>query len=360
MSTIRQQIRFGAAHDGVRLAYATSGKGPPLVKAANWITHLEHDFESPVWSHLMTELSSRHTLVRYDQRGSGLSDWDVANHSFEDWVRDLETVVDAMGLDSFPLLGISQGAAIATAYAVRHPGRVTHLILHGGFVQGRLRRASTPALREEAETMNKLAELGWGKENPAFRQFFTTQFIPDGSIEQHRWFNDLQRISTTPANAGRMMRASNEIDISPLLPQVSCPTLVLHSTRDARVPFDQGRLFAGHIPAARFAPLESNNHLLLEREPAWERWVEEVRAFLPATTGAEPVFEGLTPRELELLNLLATGRDNAQIAATLDLREKTIRNHITSIYAKLQVESRGQAIVMARRAGFGQESAAAH
>jgi pimeloyl-ACP methyl ester carboxylesterase/DNA-binding CsgD family transcriptional regulator len=353
MTTPKQQIRFCTGHDGVQIAYATSGEGPPIVKAANWMSHLEFDLKSPVWSSLLAELSRAHTLIRYDERGCGLSDWNVDELSFEAWVRDLETVVDATGVERFPLLGISQGASIAVAYAVRHPERVTHLILHGGYARGRLKRSATKEQREEAETMNKLAELGWGQKNPAFRQFFTTQFIPDGTPEQHRWFNELERISTSPMNAGRFMRIFNDIDVVPLLPQVTCPTLVLHTTRDARVPFDEGRLIAGLIPGARFVPLESNNHLLLESEPAWQRFLDEVRAFLPAETPRDAAFAGLTPRERDLAELIAQGRDNAQIAAHLGLSEKTVRNHITSIFAKLEVENRAQAIVLARNAGFG-------
>ena len=353
VSPPKQQIRFCTSHDGVRIAYAVSGSGPPLVKVANWLSHLEFDLQSPVWSSLLDELSSAHTLIRYDERGCGLSDWNVDDLSFEAWVRDLETVVEANGVERFPLLGISQGASIAVAYAVRHPERVTHLILQGGYARGRLKRSATPALREEAEMMNKLAELGWGQENPAFRQFFTTQFIPGGTHEQHQWFNELERISTSPVNAGRFMRAFNEIDVTQLLPQVSCPTLVLHSTHDARVPFDEGRLIASGIRGARFVPLESNNHLLLDSEPSWRRWVDEVRAFLPAQASRDPVFANLTPRERDLAELIAQGRDNAQIAAQLGLSEKTVRNHITSIFAKLEVENRAQAIVLARNAGFG-------
>lgn len=351
----KQQIRFCTSYDGVRIAYATSGKGPPLVKAANWLSHLEFDWESPVWSHLMHEFSRDRTFLRYDERGCGLSDWDVADLSFESWVRDLETVVDAAGLERFPLLGISQGASIAVAYAVRHPARVSHLILHGGYARGRLKRAATPAMREEAETMNKLAELGWGQQNPAFRQFFTTQFIPDGTAEQHHWFNELERVSTSPQNAARFMREFNEIDVVDLLPKVTCPTIVFHSTRDVRVPFEEGRLIAGLIPDARFVPIESNNHLLLQSESGWERFVDELRTFLPQAVDTNPIFATLTPRERELIELIAQGRDNAQIAAHFDLREKTVRNHITNIFAKLEVENRAQAIVMARRAGFGRQ-----
>jgi pimeloyl-ACP methyl ester carboxylesterase/DNA-binding CsgD family transcriptional regulator len=352
MPALPQQIRFCVSHDGVRIAYATSGAGAPLVKAANWLSHLEFDGASPVWIHLLRALSSHNTLVRYDARGCGLSDWDV-ELSFDAWVRDLESVVDASGSERFPLLGFSQGAAIAIAYAVRHPERVSHLIVHGGYARGRLKWAGSAKPREEADMMVKLAEMGWGQQNPAFRQFFTTQFIPDGTPEQHQWFNELERISTSPVNAARFMRVLNEIDIVSLLPRVTCPTLVFHCVRDARVPFDEGRLIAAMIPGARFVPLESNNHLLLESEPAWQRWITELRAFLPATEIRDPAFSTLTPRELDLVELIAQGRDNAQIAAHLGLSAKTVRNHITSIFAKLEVENRAQAIVLARNAGFG-------
>lgn len=350
--TALQQIRFCIAHDGARIAYATCGQGPTLVKVANWMTHLEFDWQSPVWRHVIAELSRARTFVRYDERGCGLSDWEVADFSFAAWLRDLETVVDATASGSFALLGISQGASIAIAYAVAHPDRVTHLVLSGGYARGRLVRARTAREREEAETITKLAELGWGQENPAFRQFFTTQFIPGGTPEQHHWFNELERISTSPANAARFLRAFNDIDVQPLLPRVQCPTLVLHSTEDARVPFDEGRFMAAMIPGARFVPLESKNHVLLESEPAWQRWKGEVADFLGSVT-ENASFPALTPRERDLLELIAQGRDNAQIAATLGLSEKTVRNHITSIFAKLEVENRPQAIVLARNGGFG-------
>jgi pimeloyl-ACP methyl ester carboxylesterase/DNA-binding CsgD family transcriptional regulator len=352
MPPLSQQIRFCTSRDGTRIAYAASGTGPTIVKAANWLSHLEFDCTSPVWLHLLRELSQRNTLVRYDARGSGLSDWNT-ELSFEAWVADLETVVEASGSERFALLGISQGASIAIAYAIRHPERVSHLIVHGGYARGRLKWTGSAMAREEAETMIKLAELGWGQQNPAFRQFFTTQFIPDGTPNQHQWFNELERISTSPANAGRFMRVANAIDIVSLLPRVSCPTLVFHSVRDARVPFDEGRLIAGTIPDARFVPLESNNHLLLETEEAWSRWTAELHAFLPSTPTRDRVFDALTPRELELVELIAQGRDNTQIAAHLGLSAKTVRNHITSIFAKLEVENRAQAIVLARTAGFG-------
>jgi pimeloyl-ACP methyl ester carboxylesterase/DNA-binding CsgD family transcriptional regulator len=353
MPLLKQQIRLCTSCEGVRLAYAVTGCGPPLVKAANWMSHLEFDIGSPVWSHMLRALSTDHMLIRYDERGCGLSDREVEDLSFDAWLCDLETIVDATGVDRFALLGISQGASIAVAYAVAHPERVSHLILHGGYARGRLRRDPDPRLREEAELMNKLAEHGWGQENPAFRQFFTTQFIPGGTAEQHRWFNELERVSTSPSNAARFMRVFNEIDVVALLPLVPCPTLVLHSVRDARVPFDEGRLIASLIPGARFVPLESGNHLLLETEPAWDRWLDEIHHFLPgAVATVDPAFTALTRRERDIVGLIAQGRDNAQIAANLGLSEKTVRNHITSIFSKLEVENRSQAIVLAREAGY--------
>jgi pimeloyl-ACP methyl ester carboxylesterase/DNA-binding CsgD family transcriptional regulator len=355
MPTRQQQIRFARAHDGAQLAWARSGSGPPLIKAATWLSHLEYDWESPVWSHVLNALSAQCSLVRYDERGCGLSDWAVEDLSFESWVRDLETVADACGEARFGLLGISQGAPIAIAYAVRHPERVSHLVLHGGYARGRLVRSDTPQERDEVETMNQLAELGWGRADPAFRQFFTTQFIPGGTPEQHQWFNELERISTSPANAARFMREFARIDVRHLLAQVQCPTLVLHSRRDVRQPLAEGRLLAAGITGARFVPLDSGNHLLLADEPGWQRWIDEVRAFLPtALTVADAAsFAALTARQRELLVLIAEGRDNAQIAALLGLSEKTVRNHITGIFAKLEVDTRAQAIVRARDSGWG-------
>jgi pimeloyl-ACP methyl ester carboxylesterase len=315
MATQTQSIRFARSHDGVGLAYASSGHGSTLIKAATWLSHLEYDWESPVWAHWLRELSDRYRLLRYDERGCGLSDWSVPELSFDSWLRDFEAVVDAVGAERFAILGISQGAPIAIAYAVKHPERVTHLVLHGGYARGRLVRASSPQQAEEAEMMCRLAEIGWGKTDPSFRQFFTTQFIPGGTPEQHQWFNELERISTSPANAANFMRAFNTIDVVDLLPRVRCPTLVLHSQRDVRVPFDEGRLIAGGIPGAQFISIDSGNHLLLGHEPGWQRALEAIEAFLPASAvaGADPRIGALTPRLLGLLDLMAQGRDHAQI-----------------------------------------------
>lgn len=348
-----QQIRFVRSADGVRLAYASSGSGGPvLIKAATWLSHLEVDWDSPVWRHLLQAMSARGSFVRYDERGCGLSDWEVPELSFDSWVGDLETIVGAVGAPRFALLGISQGAAVAIAYAVRHPERVTHLVLHGGYARGRLVRSRTPEQRDEAETMARLAELGWGKADPSFRQFFTTQFIPGGTPEQHQWFNEMERLSTSPANAANFMRAFNTIDVTALLSQVHCPTLVLHSRHDVRVPFAESVLIASQIPGAEFVPIDSGNHLLLEHEPGWQAWPAAVHRFLPATAVGGH-FEALSARQREILELLAQGRDNAQIAAALGLSDKTVRNQVSAIFDRLQVAHRAQAVVLAREAGFG-------
>jgi class 3 adenylate cyclase/pimeloyl-ACP methyl ester carboxylesterase len=275
-----QEIHFCQTRDGVQLAYSRMGQGSPLVKTGNWMTHLEFDFESPIWRHLYRELSRDHCFFRYDARGNGLSDREVPDVVFENFVDDLETVVDAAGIDRFALLGVSQGCSASIAYAVRHPERVSHLILLGGYAVGWKKRARTEAEKEAGEATLTLVRLGWGQENPAFRQIFTSQFLPGGTKEQADWFNELQRVSTSPADAVRNLLASGETDITPLLSQVRVPTLVMHARNDARVPFEAGRRMAAGIPGARFVPLESKNHLILESEPAFSRFLEEVRSFL--------------------------------------------------------------------------------
>jgi class 3 adenylate cyclase/pimeloyl-ACP methyl ester carboxylesterase len=277
-----QEIHFCQTKDGVQLAYSRMGQGPPIVKTGNWMTHLEFDFESPIWRPLYGELSRDHSFFRYDARGNGLSDREVPDVSFENFVDDLEAVVDAAGIDRFALLGISQGCAVSIAYAIRHPDRVSRLILFGGFAVGWKKRARTEAEKAAGEAMLTLMRIGWGQENPAFRQMFTSQFIPGGTKEQADWFNELQRISSSPADAVRNLLANGEVDVTSLLSQVRVPTLVMHSRQDSRVPFEAGRRMAAAIPGARFVPLESRNHLILENEPAFARFLEEVRSFADA------------------------------------------------------------------------------
>jgi pimeloyl-ACP methyl ester carboxylesterase/predicted ATPase/DNA-binding SARP family transcriptional activator/tRNA A-37 threonylcarbamoyl transferase component Bud32 len=288
LSRLEQEIRFCRAPDGVQIAYATVGEGPPLVKAANWLSHLEYDWQSPIWSHWLSGLAKDRQLIRYDERGCGLSDWDVADMSFAAWVRDLETVVDTVGIERFPLLGISQGAAISIAYAARHPQRVSHLILYGGYARGRNNRDYSPEAQEETRVLLDLVRLGWGKEHPAFRQVFTSLFLPGGTAEQVHAFNELQRISSSPENAVRVMQGFSTIDVSELATQLDVPTLVLHARGDLRIPFAEGRLLASLIPGARFVPLESDNHVLLEHEPAWPQFLAAVRSFLDETAKPTP------------------------------------------------------------------------
>lgn len=354
-----QKIRFCEASDGVRIAYGTTGDGPPLIKAANYLTHLEHDYKGPVWRHWINGLSKQHTFVRYDARGSGLSDWDVDQYSIEVWVQDLEAVVDALNIDQFPLLGISQGAAVSIAYAAKHPEKVSHLILYGGYARGRFNRGLSSQEQQEAETLINTIRLGWGQNNPAFRQLFSTLLMPEGTEEQKNWLNELARISATPENAATMERAFYEIDVVDQAKIIATPTLILHSNHDACIPFEEGRHLATTIPNAHFVPLESENHILLEDEPAWDRFLAEVHAFLGSgsdkATASDPekVFPELTPREHEVLELIAKGQSNDEIAEQLFISPKTVRNHITHIFSKLGVDSRAKAIVLARQAGLG-------
>ena len=277
---LTQEIRFCTAPDGVQLAYSMIGQGPPMIKTGNWMTHLEFDLESPIWRHLYRELAKGHTLVRYDARGNGLSDRTVDEISFDAFLNDLEAVADAANVTRFALLGISQGCAVSIAYAVRHPERVSHLILYGGYALGWKKGARTAAEKEEGAAMLTLIRLGWGQENPAFRQLFTSRFMPGATKEQADWFNELQRMTVSADVAARIREANGETDVTALLPQVSVPTLVLHARDDAQVPFEAGRRMAAGIPRAKFVALQGRNHLFLETEPAFSQFLEHTRTFL--------------------------------------------------------------------------------
>jgi class 3 adenylate cyclase/pimeloyl-ACP methyl ester carboxylesterase len=277
---MEQHIQFCTTPDGVRLAYSTVGEGPPLIKAANWLSHLEFYWVSPVVRHWGRELSKYNLFVLYDGRGTGLSDWNVEGISFQTWVLDLETVVDSIGLNRFILLGISQGGATAIAYSVRHPEKVSHLILYGAFARGWAKIGLPQNRIEELQTLAKLTEIGWGRDNPAYRQIFTSMFVPEATTEHMRSFNDLQRMSTSPELAAKFWIEFGNIDVLDLLPRVTVPTLVLHSRHDAIVTFEAGRELAALIPGARFVPLESKNHILMGNEAAWPRFLSEVRRFV--------------------------------------------------------------------------------
>jgi pimeloyl-ACP methyl ester carboxylesterase/DNA-binding CsgD family transcriptional regulator len=358
MTRLDQQIRFCRSRDGTQIAMASVGRGPPLLRTAHWLSHVEHDARSPVWTHWLEALSQDHTYIRYDQRGCGLSDRSPPSNSLAAWVEDLEAVVEAQGLKKFQLFGMSQGGAIAIAYAARYPERVSRLILFGAYARGILRRGASEQAREEAETLIKLIRLGWARDNPAFRQVFTSQFIPDGTREQHQWFNDLERMSASPENAVAIVEALYQLDVSAEAASLSVPTLVMHSRNDARVPFEEGRQLAALIPSARFVPLESRNHVLLPGEPAWTHFLGEFRLFLRDSDAQQHALRQsrLTPSEQAVLALVARGLDNVAIAANLGKSEKTVRNQVSSIFSKLGVSSRSQAIVLARDAGIGDAS----
>jgi pimeloyl-ACP methyl ester carboxylesterase len=353
---LNQQIRFCKSFDGTRIAYAITGNGPPLVRAPHWFTHLEHDWSNPAMIPWVAGLSRHYTLLRFDQRGTGLSDREVPEISFEAWLRDFECVVDSAGLERFAVLGLSQGAASAIVYAARHPERVTGLVICGGFARGWARRGLPPAQIEPMETLAKLIEFGWGSDDPSFRQVFTTQFMPDADLDAIHAFNDIMPLCSSAATAAKTFRTNSMIDVQAEALRVKCPTLVLHARQDLRIPFEEGRLIAALIPGSRFIPLETRNHLMTESEPAWRELLGALEEFYPGA-GAERragAFPELTPREAEILERIAQGLDNAQIAAHLSLSEKTVRNHITHIFDKISVENRSQAIVLAREQGLGQ------
>lgn len=282
----RQRVAFCRSADGTRIAYATSGAGYPLVKAGHWLTHLEHDAASPVWRPFFDGLSRSFALVRYDQRGNGLSDWEVADFAFERFVEDLEAVVDAAGLQRFALLGSSQGVPIAIAYAVRHPERVSHLVLQGGFERGRLVRGSASE-REQGEAILTLMRHGWGKRGSPFLNAFSAMFIPGGTREQIDSLVDLQRLTTSPENAVKLRAAVDRFDVSDLAGTIRTPTLVLHARDDGVQPLDEGRRLAAAIPGAEFVLLESANHVILAEEKAWPVLFGEIRRFV-REAGAGP------------------------------------------------------------------------
>lgn len=275
----RQDIRFSLTDDGVRLAWASIGDGPPLVKASNWLTHLDFEWGSPIWQHWWTELSKHHRLIRYDERGNGMSQRDVPHVSFDTWVRDLETVVDTAELDRFSLLGISRGGPIAVAYAVKHPERVSKLVLYGAFPVG-LYHYGSPDELEARRALISLTRLGWGHHHPAFSRMFTNRFMPNATPVHENWFDDLQRVSTSAQNAARLIDVDANIDVRRLLREVRVPTLVVHCDRDHVVSPEHGRQLAAEIPNARYASLPSANHLLLAEEPAWQMLLQVLGGFL--------------------------------------------------------------------------------
>ena len=352
-SKLRQHIRYVKSSDGTRLAWAESGEGPVLVKAANWLTHLEYEWESPLWKHWIQFFSEHCRFVRYDERGCGMSDWHGGGLTVDQWTADLESVIDAARpAEPVTLLGISQGGAACIQYAIRHPERVARIVLYGAYARGAFLR-NPPDAAKAYQAMVDLARWAWGSDNPTFRQVFTSRFIPGGSPEQLQWFNELCRKTTSGEIAAILMEARASMNVTELLDQVRSPTLVIHARDDAVVTIGEGRLLASAIPGAEFVELDSRNHVLLEHEPAWQRFKEEVLAFLK--TGhpvRDSVFGALSTRERQVLALMADGLSNTDIAERLNIREKTVRNHASNLFDKLGVWSRAQAIVFARDHGF--------
>jgi pimeloyl-ACP methyl ester carboxylesterase/DNA-binding CsgD family transcriptional regulator len=361
MSHPAEQIRFCASRDDTRIAYTTCGSGPPLVWAAHWVQHLKVDWDSPVWGPWLRLLTRRHALIRYSWRGCGLSDRDEVQFAHDRYVEDLEAVIDAAGAERFVLFGMSSGARISMTYAVRHPMRVSQLVLLGSSPCGRVARGQSKAMAEEEETRLKAVEIGWTNATPAYGQFFTALHIPDANAEQMCAYNELLRFTTSPANAVAIMRSLHRADVRDIVPKVNCPALVMHSRGDSIIPFDEGRRVAAQIPGARFVPLESRNHLIVDSEPAWQQVTHAMDEFLPASTNKPSTVTRLrvgelTVREHQVLELVAQGLDNEAIGTRLKISEKTVRNHVSVILAKLDVNSRVQAVVCAREAGFGHGS----
>ena len=332
------EIRFCTAPDGVRLAYSMHGRGPPLVRVATWLTHLERDWGSPVWRHWLDRLGESHTVVRYDERGCGLSDAEVGEPSVDTWVGDLEAVVDATGLERFALLGVSQGAGIAVAYAARHPERISDLVLYGGYARGRQQRGQ----REQEEALVAAIRAGWATEDPAFRHLFSMLFLPHATPAQMAWYDELLRTTASAEAAVRLFEGRGAVDVAATAPRVDARTLVIHARGDRVVPVEEGRLLATLIPDARLVVLDSVNHILLADEPAWEQFVSALGEFLgppgfpaPVTPAAE-----LSPRELEVLELVAAGLTNEAIAERLSLSVRTVERHLSNVYAKLRLSGK--------------------
>ena len=339
-----QDIRFARSADGVGIAYAVHGSGPPLLIDACWLSHLQFDWQSPVWRHYLVELGQIATVIRYDERGHGLSDRGVTDHSLQARVADLEAVADDAGLDRFALLAMAQGGPVAIEYAARHPERLTRLAFYGSFAGDK-----PPATPEEIElfaVMGSLIKVGWARPTSEFRRVFSSMMIPGGTEVQMRWIDDLQRMAVD-AETAILARSQRQVtDSSKRLGELDLPTLVLHCRGDQMQEFHRGRELAAGIRGARLVALESNNHIVLADEPAWTVFMREMTEFLapdrapaPAVL-ADDVASKLSPRELDILRLAAAGHDNDAIAAELVLSVRTVERHLQNAYAKLGLQGR--------------------
>jgi pimeloyl-ACP methyl ester carboxylesterase/DNA-binding CsgD family transcriptional regulator len=352
-----QRIAFVRSKDNTNIAYALSGEGPPLVRAGTWLTHVHHDAESPIWAHWLRFMSARHTLVRYDPRGCGLSQTDVGNISFDDWVDDLEAVVDRLQLEAFPLFGMSQGAAVAAEYAIRHPQRVSQLILYAPLVTGW--RGHAGVVSRQWQSMEQLVQFGWGDANMAFPAMFAHLFLPESPPEAKLWYAELQRKSASKEVASRFMSVLGDLHVFSHLKRLAVPTLVIQIAREQAIDPKTVVGIAAEIPGSEFVSIDSNNHILLENEPGWQQFMEVFSRHVPGNAqprnhaAATPArLSELSRRERQILGRIATGASNRQIAAALFISEKTVRNHVTNIFDKLGVGSRAQAIVLAKEAGL--------
>ena len=354
---MRPEIRFCTSADGAKIAVGIHGKGPPLVRAGTWLTHVEYDATSPLSAHWGEELARRHRYIAYDGRGCGLSDRQVDELSLDVFVADLEAVVDGLGLERFPLFGLSMGAPVAVAYAAKHPERVSRLVLHGGFHRSYLTtRNPDPRVLAEADVLLKSARHGWGTGSPALRQVFVAKFMGDSTEEQRRAFDERQRVSSTAEVAEKYLRAMFALDVKDLAPRVSCPTLVSHCRGDQLIFFDQGRKLAALIPGARFVPLESVNHAPFREEPAWQVLVAALRSFLDEDANlsapAPAPAKDLTPRQLDVLRAVARGLSDKEIASELSLSPRTVEMHVSRALTALACANRAQAVRKAAALGL--------
>jgi pimeloyl-ACP methyl ester carboxylesterase/DNA-binding CsgD family transcriptional regulator len=359
---MNQEVRFCRSFDGVRLAYAVSGEGPPLVMSATWLTHLEHQWRSIAWRPWLDALVPGHQLLRYDTRGCGLSDRDASDLSFESWIRDFEAVIDAASLRKVAILATCQGGPIAIEYAARHPERVSKLILYGTFAEGRMRWHDREKQIEKARLLIELTRLGWAEENHALLQVWANTFQPGGTIEHWRSWTEQQRTATSAEIAIRMLEVNMHVNVRDAARKIKCPVLIVHAERDAVIPIEQGRVLGSLIPGSRFVQVDSENHMPLGDEPAWPGLIGEMQQFLaepvamPAIRPEELRLCELTERERAVLEGIAEGLDNSELATSLGLSEKTVRNHITRVFDKIRVKHRYEAIVRARDAGLGMNS----
>lgn len=332
-------MAFCRSVDGTRIAYAVHGSGPVLVVASCWLSHLQYDWESPVWRHFLDDIGRFATIVRYDERGHGLSDRDVYEHGLDLRVADLEAVIEHAGLDRFALMGMAQGGPVTIEYAARHPERVTRLLFYGSYATAVVDRSSEGTQLREA--FEQMIRVGWARPGSEFRRVFSSMMIPDATEEQMAWLDELMRVSVSTEVALVARRQRSEADGTPRLTALNVPTLVLHSRGDRMNEFEHGVELASGIPDARLVALESDRHIVLADEPAWQVFVDEVRRFLAPDAGtAPPALPDLSPRELDVLRLCAEGHDNEQIAAALSLSARTVERHLQNAYAKLGVSGR--------------------